>query len=227
MTAPESPGLQNSATTGLASLNDQPDGPTFCGELNIDEDLKLSNENFNKLIKEFYTPKDTTPLIQLTAPPPFPTPHGVAQFASKAYKNFKTRENLAQYEKRLALPNDWKLLTTASNSSKSNGYFGAAYWHPGHQQVVIAHRGTVLKKLGAVWTDLKGVVFKYHVPQMHSASTFAYKVVEVLREVYREKGVCFQLFFTGHSLGGWLAQVTTFTTEYLDRKENVFRRSNR
>jgi hypothetical protein len=57
---------------------------------------------------------------------------------------------------------------------------------------------------------------------MDSASTFAHKVVEVLREVNRIKGVSFQLFFTGHSLGGWLAQVTTFTTEYLKTEGNIF-----
>ena len=68
-------------------------------------------------------------------------------------------------------------------------------------------------------------MFENHVPQMSSASTFAHKVVEVLREVNRTKGVSFQLFFTGHSLGGWLAQVTTFTTEYLKREEKFFLRS--
>ena len=51
---------------------------------------------------------------------------------------------------------------------------------------------------------------------MGSASTFAHKVVEVLQEVHRKKGVSFQLFFPSHSVGSWLAQVTTFTTEYLN-----------
>ena len=80
--------------------------------------------------------------------------------------------------------------------------------------------------LGALWADLKGVVLNEYVPQMGSASTFAHKVVEVLREVNRIKGVSFQLFFTGHALGGWLAQVTTFTTEYLKMEENFFLRSD-
>jgi len=60
---------------------------------------------------------------------------------------------------------------------------------------------------------------------MESSSTFAYKVVEVLHEVNRLKGVSFQRFFTGHSLGGWLAQVTTFTTECLKREGKYFLRS--
>jgi hypothetical protein len=40
------------------------------------------------------------------------------------------------------------------------------------------------------------------------------------------KGVSFELFFTGHSLGGWLAQVTTYTIEYLKRVEKFFLRRN-
>jgi hypothetical protein len=46
----------------------------------------------------------------------------------------------------------------------------------------------------------------------------------VLREVEREYVVSFQLLFTGHSLVGWLAQVTTFTTEYLKIEGNIFLR---
>jgi hypothetical protein len=57
---------------------------------------------------------------------------------------------------------------------------------------------------------------------MSSACTFAHRVVEVLQSVNEMKGVSFQLFFTGHSLGGWLAQVTTFTTEYLKGEKYVF-----
>jgi hypothetical protein len=66
------------------------------------------------------------------------------------------------------------------------------------------------------------VVFENHVPQMSSASTFAHSVVEVLQEVNQLKWVSFQLFFTGHSVRGWLTQVTTFTTQYLKREGNLF-----
>ena len=198
----------------------------FSGKLGVDENLKLTDEEFKQTIYDFFKHKTVTPLSQLTAMPPFPTPHVLAQFASKTYTDCKKRETDAQYETRLALPDGWKLLTTASNSSKTNGYFGAAYWHPEHQQVVIAHRGTKFTNLGAMWTDVVGVVFKHHAPQIESASTFAHKVVEVLQEVNQEKGTNFLLFFTGHSLGGWLAQITTFTTEYLKREGNSFLKNN-
>ena len=142
----------------------------------------------------------------------------MTHFASKTYTDYKAGETVTEYDKRLALPDGWKLLTTASNSNKTNGYFGAAYWHREHQHVVFVHRGTDPKNLGALWSDLKGVVLNKYVRQMKSASTFAHKVVEVLRKFKFEYGVSFQLFFTGHSLGGSLAQVTTFSTVYLKRE---------
>jgi hypothetical protein len=197
----------------------------FSGKLSIDEKLKFSHETFKQTIKDLFKDK-ITPLSQLTAVPAFPTPYVLAQFASKAYIDYEKQENDAQYEARLALPDGWKLLTTASNTRRNNGYFGAAFWHHKHQQVVIAHRGTDPKKWGALWTDLQGVLRNKDVRQMESASTFAYRVVEVLRKVNQKRGTNFQVFFTGHSLGGWLAQITTFTTKYLKTEGNTFLKSN-
>ena len=220
----ESAGENSSSPTDVST--EKSVFPPFSGKLSVDENLKFKNKEFKQTIYDSFKDKDLTPLSQLKATPPFPTPHVLAQLASKTYTNYKKRETVAQYETRLCLPDRWKLLTTASNGSVSNGYFGAAYWHPEHQQVVIAHRGTKLTKLGALWTDLKGVVFKRQVPQMGSAITFAYEVVEVLKLINQEKRVQFQVFFTGHSLGGWLAQITNFTTKYLDRKGNTFLKSD-
>jgi hypothetical protein len=105
----------------------------------------------------------------------------LAHFANKAYTDHITGETDAQYETRLALPEGWKLLTTASNTGTNNGYFGAAYWHPEHQQVVIAHRSTDPKKWREKWADIMTVLRDQCVPQMETASTFAYKVVKMLR----------------------------------------------
>ena len=103
----------------------------------------------------------------------------------------------------------------------------AAFWHPGLQQVLIAHRGTKLTNLWSLWSDAVGVVLENHVLQMGSPSTFELKVVSVLQGFIRMKGPgpSFQLFCTRHSLRGWLGQVTTFTTEYLKREVNFFLRS--
>jgi len=201
--------------------------PQFSEHLILDEKLKLSNENVKQTIDYFFSNKNITPLSQLRATPKFPTPHVLAQFATKTYTDYKPGETDAQYETRLDLPDGWKLLTTASNISKDNGYFGAAYWHPEHQQIVVAHRGTKFTSLEGEFTDVVRVMFKHHVPQMCSASTFAQKVIELLRELNRTKGVNFELFFTGHYLGGWLAQVTTFTVERLKREGNMFLKSGK
>jgi hypothetical protein len=63
---------------------------------------------------------------------------------------------------------------------------------------VIVQRGRKLTNLGAYFTEVVGVLFKRHIPQICSASTFAYQVVEQLREVIQEKGANFQVLFTGH-----------------------------
>jgi len=57
--------------------------------LNVDEELKLGNENFKETINDFFKDKHITPLSQLTATPAFPTPHVLAQLASKAYTDYK------------------------------------------------------------------------------------------------------------------------------------------
>jgi hypothetical protein len=230
MSSVGSAGFQTDTEEEIASQSYQPGGRTlvwpFSGTLGEDKELKLSCENFKQSIDYFYEEIDTTPLSQLTATPPFPTPYVLAQLANKTYTDYKKRETDAQYETRLALPNGWMLLTTASNVRWTNGYYGASYWHPERQQVVIVHRGIKPTKFGALWTDLFGVRLQNRVPQMGSACTFAHKVVEVLQAVHREKGVSFQLFFTGHCLGGWLAQITTLTTEYLSRGSNISHKSN-
>ena len=188
--------------------------PPFSGKLTVDKQLNLSHGDFKQKIKKFHENKQISAIDQLKATPAYPTPHVLAQFASMAYKDFKHGDPKP--------PDGWKLLTTASHFGMTNGYFGTAYWHPEHQQVVIAHRGTDITNFGALVTDFNGVVFNNYVNQMSSASTFANKVVSVLQEIEQEKKVSFEIFFTGHSLGGWLAQITTFTAEYLEVKGDTF-----
>jgi len=188
--------------------------PPFSGKLRLDQKLKLSHDVFKQSIETFYANKQLSAIDQLTAMPSYPTTHVLAQFASIAYADCKHGKPTP--------PVGWQLLTTASNFETTNGYFGSAYWHPKHQQVVIAHRGTDIWNVGALVTDFMGVLCNNYVNQMRSASTFANKVVAVLQEIEQEMKVNFELFFTGHSLGGWLAQITTFTTEYLEEKGGTF-----
>jgi ankyrin repeat protein len=227
MSASERDGSQQNPTDESVSHLDQPDEqrivPPKSEKLRVDK-LKYSDKNFHDSISNFFKDKDLTAIDQLRVTPNFPTPYVLAQFASTAYEKKKRGETNADYEERLKLPNGWKLLTTASNTK--NGYFGAAYWHPDNQHVVIAHKGTNISSIKDIWTDVQGVINNNFVSQMNSAVTFAWKTVEVLHKVTRKNHVHFQLFFTGHSLGGWLAQITTFTTEYLKKVNNNFLKSD-
>ena len=185
----------------------------FSKKLTVDKKLKLSHDDFKHSIEEYHENKQLSAIDQLKATPPYPTPHVLAHFAMLAYADYKHGDPKP--------PDGWQLLPRASHFGIKNGYFGTAYWHPEHQQVVIAHRGTDITNVGAILTDVNGVVFNNCVNQMSSASTFANRVVSVLQEIEQDK-VSFDLFFTGHSLGGWLAQITTFTAEYLKVNGGTF-----
>ena len=112
----------------------------------------------------------------------------------------------------------WKLLGIALHPAINNGYVGVVYWHASKRHIVIAHRGTKPKNLGADWADLKGIIMNKKVAQMDSATTFSYLILESLPEEIKS------ISFTGHSLGGWLAQITTFSSEYLERSGNFFKK---
>ena len=137
MSAGGSPNIQNSAGDNLASQSNQPGGrivfPPFSKKLIVDENLELRCKNFKQSIDDIYKHTNITPLNQLKTTPGFPTPYVLAQFAFKAYEDYNSGETDGEYETRLALPEGWKLLTTASNSRKTNGYFVAAYWNRNHQ----------------------------------------------------------------------------------------------
>jgi hypothetical protein len=103
MSVLESVDLPDSATARLASQNDQQAGtsvlPPFSGNLFVDEKLKLSNANFKQTIDDFFKHKDISSLSQIRSTPPFPTPYVLAQFSSKAYRNYKTAGQATQRER--------------------------------------------------------------------------------------------------------------------------------
>jgi len=201
--------------------------PPFFDELKVDLNLKQSKEKIKETIK-FWLGKNgyskLTNIDKLNSVASFPELSVFANFALKAYnERGNTKEQIEKYEK--DLPQGWKFLTDCHSN---NGYYGVAYWNPEYQQVIIAHRGTelysniggLLESAKDIWADFQGVERNKYVSQMNSATTFAHTINEQL--MFREHGVQFQLFFTGHSLGGWLAQITTFTTEYLKKQDSIF-----
>ncbi|KAJ3423841.1 tetratricopeptide repeat protein [Anaeramoeba flamelloides] len=92
------------------------------------------------------------------------------------------------------------------------GYFGVAFLNEQTRQVVISNRGTVPTKIQTVLTDLEGIVFNRITEQQREADKF---VRNVIQELLEEKNIYlssslkdFQLSFTGHSLGAWIAEKT-------------------
>ncbi|KAK4879354.1 hypothetical protein RN001_007500 [Aquatica leii] len=177
--------------------------PNYCYKK--DEKLVYSNNDFENELNSSQYDAEAASCI------PFPNDYLLAQFAKWAY--LETFENLST---------DWELLTTARNKKFFNGYFGVSFWNPKLCHVVIAHRGTELSNFGALLSDFK-LSFNWNkTNQAESAATFVYEVGKVLKKKMGDGGPRYQLSITGHSLGAWLAQMTTFTLKYFTVQDNKF-----
>jgi tetratricopeptide (TPR) repeat protein len=88
----------------------------------------------------------------------------------------------------------WELIQTYR---QSNSYFGAAYRHPHHKHIIIAHRGT--QDLKDWLCDFKTIIYRLNEQEATAWSEFAKRIIE-------ENGPTYTYSFTGHSLGGWLAE---------------------
>lgn len=189
---------------------------------NEDDDLIRIEEIIKKSLRLVDLKNKQEKLRVLKGSVSYPSDYVFVSLTNRVYteKNNVQRKNLHGENLDQTLGN-WQLLTVAENKNISNGYVGAAYWNPDMQQVIIAHRGTEpddpKTMYGALLNDINGIYFNQHSSQIDSAITFTDKIISVLKKINRqiEKKSYIQLFFTGHSLGGWLAQITTFTAKYL------------
>ncbi|HJD59788.1 MAG TPA: tetratricopeptide repeat protein, partial [Rickettsia endosymbiont of Omalisus fontisbellaquei] len=91
-------------------------------------------------------------------------------------------------------------------------YYGTAYINEKTKQLVLAHRGTDFTQLASdllkidcsLQTDLIGVLKGNIVPQIAEA----YKATKHVVEHAKNEG--YNLSFTGHSLGAWLAELSVY-----------------
>lgn len=174
--------------------------------------MVYSSPKWQETLKSFKHIKDNMSKLELE---PFPSDKVLAAFAKLAYSDCTGKLE--------DLPKEWKLLTTAqSKKSQQNGYFGCAMWNPSEQQIVVAHRGTNPATLGALWIDGKGVYCSKYTNHMNSCVSFADDIKKGILEVNKGHGSRFVLSFTGHSLGAWLAGVTTMTVKHLKRAGSGF-----
>ncbi|XP_015917635.1 uncharacterized protein [Parasteatoda tepidariorum] len=174
----------------------------LCKELKV-VDIELSNKNFKSVIESslektkirFICPDDSDKY--------YPSDYFLAKIASRVYNEQSSDD---------CLEKGWVLLTTADSS---DGYVGAAYWNAKNLQVVVAHKGT--QNVKDIWADYQGIFSKKYTSQMSSAATFSSIVIETLKELNKKYSTDLNLSCAGHSLGGWLAQVTAFSTQYLTK----------
>ena len=61
----------------------------------VDFKLQFNNEKFKQTVYDFFKEKNVTAINQIMSTPAFLVPHVLAQFASKAYTDYKTGENVA------------------------------------------------------------------------------------------------------------------------------------
>jgi len=100
----------------------------------------------------------------------------------------------------------WFIMHVCDNDSGS-GYFGVVLRCDISKQIVIAHRGT--NDLHDLFEDLKGIFFNKYSSQKDDAFQLVRYIVDVILEensMYRD----YTLSFTGHSLGGFLAEMCVF-----------------
>lgn len=145
-----------------------------------------------------------------------PNFHEYARFSSIAYSD-KLPEYFAHPDPKVAdsatesecradvkilIDGGWHLKKQVLPESSTGGYSGVIFIHGGRGQVVAAHRGT--QNFGSKETDLLGVVLCQITDQEKAALALTEEAVK-LSKVYKA-----HLSSTGHSLGGWLAQICLF-----------------
>ncbi len=119
-----------------------------------------------------------------------------------------------QLIKQNSLVENWKVCKVYDDT-KSSGYYGVLYENPKTHNFVLATRGTkssvldVLKRLfetnNVIKTDIEEILGGQIVvgQQAQNYKSTEYAIKKAARENYR-------LSFTGHSLGGWLAELGVF-----------------
>ena len=84
------------------------------------------------------------------------------------------------------------------------GYRGVIYINATRKQLVLAHRGTDPKNMSAIKTDARSIALNIIDGQERLLPSL---LAEAMQIAHKKR---YSLAVTGHSLGGWLAQITAF-----------------
>jgi len=107
----------------------------------------------------------------------------------------------------------WEVVTTKCSVW---GYFGAIYVCSESKQVVVAHRGT--NNFSDLLEDICGIIFNTpNTPQKDTCFSLCVEAVNLITSRYRG----YQLSFTGHSLGAFLAELSVYYCYHFLRLSDV------
>lgn len=108
----------------------------------------------------------------------------------------------------LELGEDWEIVDCPEGALDS-GYVGAIFIHVRRKQIVIAHAGTLPSRIKTLLADAQGVVGKDSDPLLIDAIMRSQGRGQVtLKTLVEQSG--YQLSFTGHSLGGFSAEISVY-----------------
>ena len=137
-----------------------------------------------------------------------PSPYECAVLSCHVYEDgWREGERIYlenEKKERIHFLDGWEVLKTYYY--QNGGYCGIVYINHDKKQIVIAHRGT--NSGAAIWTDLQSIVFNQYGLQEEFLEKVLADTVKVLTDLKKDGRGKYALATTGHSLGGWLAQIT-------------------
>ena len=136
-----------------------------------------------------------------------PSYYEYASMSDYAYLDLE-KEAEKKQSLRSKLDEDWEIIENPEGKLES-GYVGAIFIHHTRKQIVIAHAGTLPSRVKTLLADTRGVVNKGADPLVLGALMQSQgKEQASLKELVEKEG--YHLSFTGHSLGGFLAEMSVY-----------------
>lgn len=138
-----------------------------------------------------------------------PTPHEFALMSQVAYLKPENDNNVPNWRE-LTRSSEAPLTSSDVREDDQLGYFGMAFINNTRDIIVIAHRGT---DSGSDLGDDYALGINQQVPEQYeSARVFHQQVIERANLLEGLSQGDYDLYFTGHSLGGALAEISAVNT---------------
>ncbi len=131
----------------------------------------------------------------------YPTHYEYALLSEQVYKDHS--------ESTEVMDGQWKVVKTYKNDN--NGFYAALYKHKKYCQVVLAYRGSETNIYDFVGGDWKEDLSTIFLNRIEGQAIDAYDAM--LRSVEIAISENCVLSFTGHSLGGWLANINSYLAD--------------